>query len=341
MTNRFRAVTTVLATSFLALAALPAGAGTITLKLSHTYPDTHYLSVEGIKPFAEEVKKRTNGEVSIDIFPASQLGKGQSALIKSRMVDLAYIVPSLEAEKFPLSSVMELPTLFKSSCDGTQKLWTILQPGGVLDKQEYAPQGYRVLYIGMMAPYDVFTTSKKVAAPEDLQGLKLRGNGAAISKSLRSLGAVPVSLASSESYDAVSRGTIDGMYFPASGILPYSLETHLKHVLTGLHMGSAGAVMAISERTFKKLSPTAQKALTDIGMETQDRLCAWLDRHDAELHKRFVDEFKMEMVTLTPEQSAAWTARVQHVVAEWFDEMARVGKDGKSVVSTMGINPTN
>ena len=339
MKNRFRYVTSVLATSLLAFAVSPVRAESVTLKLSHTYPDTHYLSVEGFKPFAEEVKKRTNGEVLIDIFPASQLGKGQSGLIKSRIVDLAYIVPSLEAEKFPLSSVMELPTLFRSSCDGTQKLWTILRPGGVLDKQEYAPQGYRVLYIGMMAPYDVFTTGKRALAPEDIQGLKLRGNGAAISKSLRSLGAVPVSLASSESYDAVSRGTIDGMFFPASGILPYSLESKLKHVTTGLQMGSAGAVMAISERTFKKLSPTAQKALTDIGMETQDRLCAWLDRHDAELHKRFVEEFKMEMVTLTPEQSTLWTAKVQHVVAEWFDEMSRVGKDGKSVVNGMGITP--
>lgn len=150
---------------------------------------------------------------------------------------------------------------------------------------------------------------------------------------------MPVSIASSESYDAVTRGTIDGMYFPASGILPYSLETVLKYAVTGLRLGSAGAVMTISEDTFQSLSPEAQKALTDIGMETQDRLCAWLDPHDADLHKRFVDEFGMELVTLTPEQSAEWTAKVQHVVAEWYDEVGGAGKDGKAVVSAMGVNP--
>ena len=66
MKTHFRAMTTALATSFLAFASLPAGAESVTLKLSHTYPETHYLSVEGIKPFAEEVKKRTNGEVTIE-----------------------------------------------------------------------------------------------------------------------------------------------------------------------------------------------------------------------------------------------------------------------------------
>lgn len=157
--THFRAVTTALATSLLALTALPAGADPVALKLSHPYPDTHYLSVEGIKPFAEEVARRTNGEVKIDIFPASQLGKAQGALLKGGLVEMAYIVPSLEADKFPLSSVMELPAIFESSCDGTQRMWSVLQHGGALDQQQYAPQGYRVLYIGMMAPYDVYTTS--------------------------------------------------------------------------------------------------------------------------------------------------------------------------------------
>lgn len=319
-----------------ALMPLAALAEPLHLKLSHPYADTHYLSVEGIKVFAAEIEKRTDGEVKIDIFPASQLGKSQTSLLKSGLVDLAYVVPSLDADKLPLSSVMELPALFTSSCDSTHKLWPLMAEGGEITKQEYAPQGFRPLYLGMMAQYDVFTTRKRVAEIADMAGLKLRGNGALISKTLRSFNSVPVSLASSESYDAVTRGTIDGMYFPAGSIHSYSLETQFKHVLTGLQLGGAGAVMVVSEKTFKKLSPKAQDALSAVGLETQDRLCAYIDEQDHKLREGFVTESGMEVIKATPEQSAEWSAKVTHVVSDWTAEMRNARRDGEAVLDALG-----
>ncbi len=319
-----------------ALMPLAAQAEPVHLKLSHPYADTHYLSVEGIKVFAAEIEKRTDGEVKIDLFPASQLGKSQTSLLKSGLVELAYVVPSLDADKLPLSSVMELPALFTSSCDSTQKLWPLMAQGGEITKQEYATQGFRPLYLGMMAQYDVFTTRKRVAEIPDMAGLKLRGNGALISKTLRAFDAVPVSLASSESYDAVTRGTIDGMYFPAGSIHSYSLESQFKHVLTGLQLGGAGAVMVVSEKAFQKLSPKAQEVLGAVGLETQERLCAYVDDQDHKLRGRFATENGMEVIKATPEQSAEWSAKVTHVVSDWIAEMRNARRDGEAVLDTLG-----
>ena len=44
-----------------------------TLKLGHGLPTSHPLH-KGAEKFAELVKERTNGEVTVDLFPALQLG---------------------------------------------------------------------------------------------------------------------------------------------------------------------------------------------------------------------------------------------------------------------------
>lgn len=320
----------------LALGLVPfAGQAQVRLKMAHGYAEGHYHSVEGLRKIADEIHQRTGGEVTVDVFPAYQLGKAHAPLLSSGLVDMAFVTPPQEPEKFPLSSIMEMPGLFSGSCDMTSRLWPLVRPGGEIHAQEYAPLGLRPIYLGMMAQYDIYTTKTPVSTPEDLQGLKLRGNGGTAGKILRSFGAVPVTLASSDVYDAITRGTVDGMYYPASGIHPYSLDTAVRHALTGLQLGAAGSVLVITEKAYKKLSPEAQLALTALGEETQQSFCDYIDRMDAELRNRLMSERGVSLVTLSAEQSAAWSARVAHVVEEWVGDMRRARRDGAAVLKAL------
>lgn len=323
----------------LGLQAPSAAQAQVRLKMAHGYAESHYHSVEGLRKIANELEKRTNGEVVVDIFPAYQLGKAHTTLLNSGVVDMAFVTPPQEPDKFPLSSIMEMPALFSGSCDMTSRLWPLMRPGGEIYRQEYATQGYRPIYLGMMAQYDLYTAAKPVKTVADLEGLKLRGNGGTAGKILRSLEAVPVTLASSDVYDAASRGTIDGMYYPASGIFPYSLETVVRHGVTGLQLGAAGSLLVISDKAYKRLSPQAQEALTAIGEEMQQSFCQYIDSNDAALRQRLVSESGLSLLSLSPEESAAWSARVGHVVTEWVDEMRRARRDGAAVLSALGYQP--
>lgn len=163
-----------------AFALAGAAAQAETLKLAHPLPANHFVYEQGLKQFTDAVTAATDGEVTFDVYPANQLGKDYLTLLNVGLADVALIVTSYAADKFPLTSVTELPGHYATSCEGTAKTWALAQPGGILDAEEYAPQGFRVLFVSTLTPYRFMTASKKVETVDDVAGLKTYANGAAM-----------------------------------------------------------------------------------------------------------------------------------------------------------------
>src|SRR5690606_34618851 len=104
-----------------------------------------------------------------------------------------------------------------------------------------------MLFVATLVPYSIMTSAKPVKTLDDLKGLKIRGNGAAQENLLTTLGAVPVKVGSTEVYDAVSRGTVDGALYPFSGVQQYSLERVMHHAALGPQLGAGATVFAMTK----------------------------------------------------------------------------------------------
>ena len=141
-----------------------------------------------LKPWMDDVTKRTNGAVTFSYYPNQQIGKAADMLrlTQSGVVDIGYIAPSYASDKMPLSEVAQLPEVFQTSCQGTLAYWKSARQG-VLAKQEYAPNRIRLLMEVVLPPYQVFTTRQKIGSISDLQGLKLRTTGGAQDLTLRAI----------------------------------------------------------------------------------------------------------------------------------------------------------
>src|SRR5207248_4398775 len=73
--------------------------------------------------------------------------------------------------------------------------------------------GVKVLWLFHTAPFQVHTTRKLVKTLEDLAGMKLRSGGGQVAAVVKQLGAIPVTMAAPESYNALERGIVDGTVF--------------------------------------------------------------------------------------------------------------------------------
>jgi TRAP-type C4-dicarboxylate transport system substrate-binding protein len=322
-----------------ALMALLAGAiaakadDPATLKIGHLFPAGHYLWAEGGQPFAEAVTRATDGRVKFEVYPAGQLGKDVYALLKSGIVDIAIIPPSYFPEKFPLTAVNELPGLYGSACEATAKFWAIAEDGKPLDTAELKPLGLHTLFLTTLPPYAVMTATKKVTTLADLAGLKIRANGAAMEDTIRALGAVPVRVESPDLYNSLTRGTVDGGFFPYSGLAPYKLEKVFHYSVQGAQLGSGGTMYAMTTAAWNKLSPGLKATMTTAAASAQDHLCSWQDKESSRVRDKIVAEEGHTVTVLSAEQQALWQARVEGVANKWAKDIDATGKPGSAILA--------
>lgn len=307
----------------------------ITLKLAHSLPGTHYMWEQSMKPFTEEVVAATGGKVQFEIYPANQLGKDYYTLLKSGLADVAMIIPYYAGDKFPATSVTELPDMAASSCEATSKYWALAAPGGALDKLEYAPAGLHVLFVNTSPPYYLMTTTKKVETLDDAAGLKIWANGSALGKSVRALGGVPVSIPAPELYDSVLRGTVDGAAFLYPSVPQYKLEDKIRYVAEGASLGGGSWFLAMTDKAWEALPEDVRNAMHEAGPKAQAGLCAWLDEEAQKRRDQMAKENGLTITALPDEQVKTWKAKLGEVATQWAAEMDAAGRSGSELLDAM------
>ena len=331
----------ILAIAFVALAAMKAQAqDATTFRYSHLFAASHTHYAEGFKFFADLVAERTQGKIKFAPFHSGQLGKEGATLLTSGLADAAHVIPSYEAQKFPLSSVSELPGLNSSACEGTRRFWNIVKTGAPLNLAEYKPRGLHVLFVLANPQFQILTSSKKVSSLDDVGKMKLRAVGSAMDKMTRLLGAIPISVTAPELYDAISRGTVDGAFFPAWSMRTNGLEKQVHYALRGPKFGSVNGIFAMSDKAWATLSPENQELMTKAAAEAQEHHCKYLESMDVEVTDWLVKDYGLQVTTVTGAEADLWEKRIAPVAKEWAKEMDRSGRDGSGILRAYEEAPT-
>ncbi|AVL71956.1 TRAP-type mannitol/chloroaromatic compound transport system, periplasmic component [Oligella urethralis] len=260
-------------------ASLSVQAKSVNLRIGDSLPAGHYISNGLIEYWMDEVSKELGDNFRFQHFPAEQLGKASDmlSLTQSGVLDISYIGPSYISDKMPLSAVAQLPGMFNTSCEGTLAYWNLIKPGGKLYELEFKQNKVRPLMALALSPYQVFTSKKAIQDIESFKGLKLRVTGGAMEEMANNIGAVPIQMSAPETRDGLSRGTLDGLIFPNSSLLPYDLEVVLKYGTEGVSFGSFVATYSISEKTWQSLSEAEKEVFTRIGEKATLNACEKTD----------------------------------------------------------------
>jgi TRAP-type C4-dicarboxylate transport system substrate-binding protein len=312
----------------------------VKLKIADSFPVGHYIPEYMIKPLMAHFKSKPNFGIDFDYYPAEQMGKSKDmlSLAQSGVIDIAYVAPAFVTDKMPLSVVAELPLNFTGSCKGTLAYWELSKPGGLISKKEFEPNGVRLLFTVVLPPYQL-VTRKPFKSLKDVEGWKIRTTGSAKELALKKLKTVPIQIPSPDVYEALSRGTIDGMLFPFSSLPPYELHKISKVSTVGANFGSFVANYVISEKRWQSLSPETQKELARLGDELVRKTCEQVEQDEARDMEK-VKQAGVTLMTLSEADKAMASAVMSEVAKEWATNLDRRGRSGTEALNAFqaGLN---
>lgn len=305
----------------------------IVLRVADHLSLNHYVAPYQVKFWMQKVTEASGGKIQFEYYPAEQLGNATDylKLVVAGVIDVSSNTPAYVSDKMPLSVVAELPGAFNTACVGTLAFWKLASNGGILDKEEFAPNGVRVLFSMVFSPYQIFTR-KKFSRPEDFAGLKIQSSGGAKDLILRKIGAVPIRVTGPNIYESISRGTIDGGNLTYGSLISYNLQELAKFVTEGENFGSVVLNYVISEQRWMSLPPNVRQIMAEAGEATTRHSCAEMDKgvtSDAEKLRRF----GITSVRFSAEEHAALGRSLSTVAKDWAENLDRSGKAGSAVLN--------
>lgn len=316
-----------------ALPSLSLAEDKVKLKFADWLPTAHYTSSQGAKVFIEKAQELSKGRLEIQYFPAEQLGKAKDSLslAQTGVAEIVNIAPAYITEKFPLSGVAELPGIYQDACAGSTAFAALAKPGAILAENEFTPNGVRVLFSAGLGAYRVLTATRKVETAKDFAGLKLRTAGGAMDLTAGVLGANSLRMPGPDVLPSLTRGTLDGVFFPLQSVKPWGLQHALKHMTPDLGVGSFTILYTIGDKAWNKLPKDLQDVLTAAGEYATKYHCDYVEKAEIAIAAE-LEAGGIKPTPLPAEDLKALQKALAGINAEWATALDKRNKPGPRVL---------
>jgi TRAP-type C4-dicarboxylate transport system substrate-binding protein len=320
----------MLAAAMIAFAAPAANAQT-ELTFSTWVALPHPINVYIFEPWFKEVEQASGGKVKFRILPKPIAAPNQhyDAVTKGQ-VDAGYATYGYQPERFMPYLIAELPQLGETAVHTSVALWRI-------HKKHIEKTGIHkdVHLIGVMThgPGFMHHSKKPILEPADLKGQKIRVGGDVPKAIVEDLGGVVITQPAPKSYEILSQGIADGIFFPTESIKSFNLVKlvpHTTYVKGGTY--SSSFWFAMNKAKYDALDPAARKAIDDLGGEKFARIAGagWdrADKEGLEVMKTNGNTFKEATPAFAAELKKV-TARLE---ADYAAKLDKLGMPGKQVI---------
>jgi tripartite ATP-independent transporter DctP family solute receptor len=251
------------------LAAVPilgrAQAQPIKLVFSHHLPTTH-IGHATAERFADRVAKGTNGQVTIDIKPASQLFnlRTSAEAIQLGTLDLCWSDLGTLANWQPQFGFISMPFLFNDFDHVKRVMYGPI--GQQVVKEAKDTLNVDILSLGASG-FRVFLAKRPIATADDVKGMKLRVPEIPTWVEMaRAMGANPSPIPAGEMYTALQTGVVDGVELPPDYIVTSKLFEVANNATRTHHIFTEVSMMA-SARKMASLPANVQKVIRDTAVD--------------------------------------------------------------------------
>ena len=237
--------------------ALSAQAQTV-LKFSHTDQQAGARQAAA-ELFAKKVEELTQGRYKVQVFCCSQLGNDPKNIEQLALGGIDFTV-SGTGSYAPTLNLTALPYLVENYQQG----WKLYDESGWLKQQfDKAPaKGFRFLAT-WEAGFRSMTTRDALNSPDDAKGKKLRTFPNEMMRwTLEAMGFNIQIMPLPEVYLAIQQGAVSGQENPIDTIYSNKFYEVAPNVTLTNHVYSP-IPLTISEKTWQKLAPADQKAITE------------------------------------------------------------------------------
>lgn len=182
---------------------------TFVLRYAENQPED-YPTTQGAYKFAELLKEKTNGQVTVEIYHGAQLGDEKSVIEQLQFggIDFTRVSLSPLAEFSKSLNVLQLPYLYRDA----EHMWNVLESEiGDQFLDSVKSSGMTGLSWYDAGARNFYNSKKEVKTLEDMKGLKIRVQESEMMMNMvKAIGAEPTPMAYGEVYSSLQTGVIDG-----------------------------------------------------------------------------------------------------------------------------------
>lgn len=297
-----------------------ASGDTINIKIAHVSQEGVPIDV-AMHELGDMLSERSDGRITVSVFPASALGNNTELLEQLQMGTLEMCISSVAflGAFTDKTKLLDLPYLFVSNeaaeevLDGSvgDEMFTSLQDSG-FHGLAWLATGWRHV-----------TANKEIHKPEDMKGLKIRvmENQMHIDH-FNALGASAVPMAFSELYTALQNGTMDAEENPFANIDGNRLYEVQKYIVKTGHIYDTSPLLA-SSTWWNTLSADDQELIEECVSEVLKKERELSAANEAELEETIGNNGTNVIITLTDEEREAFREAAQPVYDKYVPQIGQ------------------
>lgn len=250
--------------AIMSVAALSAQAQT-SLRLAHAAPESD-LQQTLATYFKEQIEERSEGEITVTIFPQGQLGNDAAMVdgTRSGIIDIVMTGLNNLTGLVPDAGAFELPFIFPTRADAYAVLDGEIGQG---ISAQFEPEGLKMLGYPENGYRNMTNNRGPIVEPADVSGLQMRvNNSRALSDMFQLLGATPQQIPVAELYTALETGVVDAQDHPIGIVQSFKFDEVQDYLSMTQHAYSALA-LAMNMDKFDGLDEEQQAMVLEVAAE--------------------------------------------------------------------------
>lgn len=312
----------------------------VTTRVTYDGPPITYRYASYIPPVAgiekvnrkalDQLERESHGKIKVEGYYAQSLhpqAEGFTA-VRDGIADYSACFMIYEPTSFNLLHSLTLPFLFNDASAAT-RAYNELYPRYF--KSEYENLG---VYLGrgtITPPYNMIGKDA-YRTLADWKGSKIRVAGRIQIDAIKRLGAVPVSIPSSEAYTSLQRGLVDSVSMNDPAFLIFKLQD-ISKFHNEVALFTVNLEYCVSPDWFDAL-PADLKAVYYHWVQKANMAIAqgYYERED----RRAKDIFQkagVELVKPSDAELATWRKMVEPVTADWIAQNEKAGRPARQLVA--------
>ncbi|MCH5276224.1 MAG: TRAP transporter substrate-binding protein DctP [Desulfovibrionaceae bacterium] len=307
------------------------------LSLNLSIAPIHNRWNKALKPWADEIEKRSGGRVVIEPYFAQAISPQAEVVesVRSGLADIGeatFTVGGLG--RYPFHE--QLLNLVKPSNCTVDPVTLVSGLHKAFPEQAAADtKGTRLLFLeGHSVGMLIGTRDKPITKLEDLKGMKIGVGGGGIRvERMKKLGATVVGVTISDMYMSLEKGVIDGAVVDGDVLISRKIGDIIKH-MTLVNMGGSVFYCVMNPQSYENLPPDLRQVIDEVSAEYAPQVMKefWDTMQYASLEK-WMKEQGGKVYMLSAEDYAKADELVEPTYAEWVEFSKSKGLPAEDILA--------
>jgi C4-dicarboxylate-binding protein DctP len=276
----------------------------------------------GWQTFKQYVESASNGNITADIYPSSQLGDSEKLFegLKIGIHQIAQGDESITGAYAPMM-VWFMPYLFPD--EQVMKKFFESTVFEEINNKMAKDLGVRVLAASPYGFYNFINKTKPIKSLADMKGLKLRTlpNSQLTIKTWSALGASATPVPWAEIYTSIKTGVIDGLGHTLTIMVDQKYYEVAKYVTLDMSMGCSNLYL-VNEKWYQSLSSADKSVIkrgAEMGAAAEFGIATYRNRV---LSINTLKENGVEVIALSAEEKTKFRKTAHEAVIPWIKEQS-------------------